>query len=202
VMAALWDSIPIRRCTSRPGSRSARCAPAQLGVALCPCDGTLPAARYRRVVDQLIDGISARPEILLDPLVARMERLSTEQRYEEAAWFRDRHDALARAVEKRRSWGAMTRLGLCEMESDDGGHYLLDHGRLVSSWSAGSTPPLRPAPELTEQNPTEVPESVEAAEEADLIWRWITTSRIRLLEATGSLSLPSRPVVRLVRSGG
>ena len=202
VMAALWDSIPIRRCTSRPGSRSARCAPAQLGVALCPCDGTLPAARYRRVVDQLIDGISARPEILLDPLVARMERLSTEQRYEEAAWFRDRHDALARAVEKRRSWGAMTRLGLCEMESDDGGHYVLDHGRLVSSWSAGSTPPLRPAPELTEQNPTEVPESVEAAEEADLIWRWITTSRIRLLEATGSLSLPSRPVVRLVRSGG
>ena len=200
VMAALWDSIPIRRCTSRPGSRTARCAPAQLGVALCPCDGTLPAARYHRIVDQLINGISARPEILLDPLVARMERLSTEQRYEEAAWLRDRHDALARAVEKRRSWAALTRLGLCEMESDDGGHYLLDHGRLVSSWSTGSTPPLRPAPELTKQNPTEVPESVEAGEEADLIWRWITTSRIRLLEATGSLSLPSRPVVRLVRS--
>ncbi|MGH8952651.1 MAG: DEDD exonuclease domain-containing protein [Acidimicrobiia bacterium] len=202
VVAALWDSIPIRRCTSRPGTRSARCAPAQLGVALCPCDGALPVSRYRWIVDQLIEGISARPEILLDPLVARMERLSTEQRYEEAAWLRDRHDALARAVEKRRSWGALIRLGLCEMESDDGGHYLLDHGRLVSSWSTGSTPPLRPAPELTEQNPSEVPESVEAAEEADLIWRWITTSRIRLLEATGSLSLPSRPVVRLVRSSG
>jgi DNA polymerase-3 subunit epsilon len=202
VVAALWDSTSIRRCTSRPGSRSARCAPAQMGVALCPCDGTLGGDEYQLVVDQVIEGIGARPEIILDPLVSKMEQLAGEQRYEEAAWVRDRHDALARALERRRAWASLCRLGLCEMESDDGGHYLLDHGKLVSSWATGSTPPLRPAPDLVETEPSEVPESVETAEEADLIWRWIATSRIRLIEATGSLSLPSRPVVRLVRSAG
>ncbi len=202
VVMALWDATPIRRCTTRPGSRSARCAPAQMGVALCPCDGELGVAEYRSVVEQLIEGIDAKPEILLDPLVTRMGQLAAEQRYEEAGWARDRHDALARALEKRRSWASLFRLGLCEMESDDGGHYLLDHGRLVSSWATGFSPPLRPAPDLTATESSPVPESVEAAEEADLIWKWVTTSRIRLIEATGSLSLPSRPVVRLARSGG
>ncbi len=173
-----------------------------MGVALCPCDGNLGIADYRPVVEMLIEGIDVRPEILLDPLVTRMGQLASEQRYEEAGWVRDRHDALARALEKRMSWAALSRLGLCEMESDDGGHYLIDHGRLVSSWATGSSPPLRPAPDLPESESSPVPESVEAAEEADLIWKWITTSRIRLIEATGSLSLPSRPVVRLVRSGG
>jgi DNA polymerase-3 subunit epsilon len=202
VVAALWDSTSIRRCTSRPGSRSARCAPAQLGAALCPCDGTLPADEYRKVVDDLIEGITERPELLLEPLVERMEHLASGQRYEEAAWARDRHEALARSVERRRAWASLNRLGLCEMESNDGGHYLIDHGRLVSSWVAGSSPPLRPVSGPIEDQPTEVPDSVEAAEEADLIWRWISTNRIRLLESTGSLSLPSRPVVRLVRSAG
>lgn len=199
VVAALWDATRIRRCTTRPGSRSAPCAPSQMGVALCPCDGALRPEEYRSVVDHLLEGISTRPELLLDPLAARMTSLADEQRYEEATWLRDRHDALARALERRRSWHSLTRLGLCEMEGDDGSRYLLDHGKLVSSWAAGTTPPLRPIPGPDADEPPEVPESVESAEEAELIWKWIAGNRIRLIEATGSLSLPSRPVVRLVR---
>ena len=39
VAEAIWDALPLRRCSGPPGRRSAPCAPAQLGVALCPCDG-------------------------------------------------------------------------------------------------------------------------------------------------------------------
>jgi len=197
IVAALWDSTMIRRCTARPGSRSARCAPAQIGVALCPCDGTLTASDYRRVVDLILEGIAARPDLLLDPLATRMEQLAADQRYEEAGWARDRHDALGRCIERRQAWISLNDLGFSEIESEDGSHVLLDHGRLVSTWIAGSTPPLRPAPDVGESAGFDVPESVEAAEEANLIWRWITRTPVRLVDATGSLSLPRVPVARL-----
>jgi DNA polymerase-3 subunit epsilon len=197
VVAALWDSTMIRRCSSRPGTRAARCAPAQLGAALCPCDGKLPAHEYRRVVDHILEGISLRSELILAPLSDRMRKLASEQRYEEAGWARDRHEALARSIERRRSWIALGSLGLCEMESQNGAHVVLDHGRLVSTWVAGSAAPLRPAPEISESPGFDVPESVEAAEEAHLIWRWMESNSIRLLDATGSLALPYSPVASL-----
>ncbi|NIR38291.1 MAG: endonuclease, partial [Actinobacteria bacterium] len=68
VMTALWDATMIRRCTGRPGSRGGPCAPAQLGVALCPCDGTLDEARYGAVVDLIRAGVDEDPALLLDPL--------------------------------------------------------------------------------------------------------------------------------------
>src|SRR5690606_27437524 len=104
VLLALWDAVPIRRCTGRPGSRSTTCAMAQLGVALCPCDGTLTQDEYAPVVELVQEGISSRPELLLEPLAERMERLAAAQRFEEAAVVRDRHRALARALERRRAW--------------------------------------------------------------------------------------------------
>jgi DNA polymerase-3 subunit epsilon len=201
VVTALWDATTIRRCSSRPGQRrSGRCAPAQIGVAMCPCDGTLDPASYREVVDRIVEAIDWRPEVLLDPLARRMSQLAADQRYEEAAWARDRHDALARALEVRRSWSSLVRLGLCELESESGHHVLLDHGRLVSTWRHGSSPPLRPAPKPREPGASGVPDSVETAEEALVIWRWMASTPVRLLDATGSLSMPSRPVLRLVRS--
>jgi DNA polymerase-3 subunit epsilon len=199
VVGALWEATMIRRCSTRPGSRSGCCAPAQMGVALCPCDGRLDPTAYREVVDQLIHGITRRPSLLLEPLVARMGRLSSELRYEEAGWARDRHDALARAIEVTRSWIALGALGIAELEGDDGSHVVVDHGRLVCSWKEGSSPPLRPAPDTGERQGWDVPESVENAEEARLIWTWMQATAIRIVEASGTLSLPAEPVVRLGR---
>ena len=86
VAEAIWDAIPLRRCRSRPGSRSGKCAAAQLGVAECPCDGMLSEGEYRNVVARFLTAIDAEPSLLLEPLVERMDRMSNERRYEEAAW--------------------------------------------------------------------------------------------------------------------
>jgi hypothetical protein len=173
-----------------------------MGVALCPCDGQLDPATYRRVVDRVIEGVTDHPSILLDPLVVKMSQLSSERRYEEAAWARDRHDALARALEASRWWVALDGLGVAEVEGEDGSHVVIDHGRLVCSWSDGSSSPLRPAPDQADRPGESVPDSVETAEEARLIWAWIQKTDIRIVEASGTLALPAEPVIRLERRSG
>jgi len=197
VVTALWDGTSIRRCRASPSTRSAPCAPAQLGVALCPCDGSLSREEYRPVVERLLEGLDHEPDLLLSPLVDKMTQLAAQHRYEEAGWLRDRHGALARAIHRRRIWRSLTDLGLCEVESRDGCRVLIDHGRLVSTWRLDRTPPLRPAPTLGQDERHQVPHSVEMAEEADLIWRWLDTNDIRLIEATGFLALPRRRLRRL-----
>ena len=200
VMAGIWDSLPIRRCSTRPGSRESRCVPAQLGVALCPCDGKLLQTDYEAVIGRLLLGIDREPDLLLHPLAEKMTDLADKQRYEEAAWVRDRHDALAQAMMRRHAWQALQSLGLCELEAADGSRLLIDHGRLVSSWTAQQPAPLRPVP-ANHSEAFDIPSRVETAEEAQLIWKWMTSNDFTLVEASGALALPKKPITLLARSG-
>jgi DNA polymerase-3 subunit epsilon len=196
VVEALWDAIPLRRCSGPPGSRPAPCAPAQLGVALCPCNGRLDPAAYGAVVERLVEGVERDPTLLLGPLAERVAALAREGRFEGAAWARDRHHALARALERRRAWGALARAGLVCAERPEGGGALIEHGRLLAAWETGSHAPLLPLAAASGAV-MEVPGGLGDAEEADILWRWLSRPGVRLLEASGALALPSRPVVRL-----
>lgn len=196
VLLALWDAVPIRRCSGRPGTRSTTCAMAQMGVALCPCDGTLTREEYSPVVELLREGIDSRPELLLQPLAERMERMAAEQRFEEAAVARDRHRALARALERRRAWRALCDAGTIEVLGADGERVLIQGGRLVHSWKGPSGPPLTVV-ETADSPPTPVPPDVLAAEEAHLLWRWLCSEGVRLIHADGPLQLPARRVPAL-----
>ena len=197
VMTAIWDAHPIRRCRTPAGSREGKCAAAQLGVARCPCDGQLPEDEYRVVVDRLLTGFAESPDLLLDPLVDRMTRFANKRRYEEAAWVRDRHDALARAIERKHRWQALTGAGFFEIEDAEGRRTVIDHGALVETRRPGDPPGLIARAPTVDPSITEVPPSVEAGEEAEIIWRWLTGTPVRLIESTGRLALPVRRVVRL-----
>lgn len=196
VVNALWDATSIRRCSGRPGSRQGACAPAQLGVALCPCNGTLDEGLYAEVVELLRNGVDRNPALLLEPLEARMNEHSAAQRFEEAGWLRDRHRSLARAIIRRHAWRALAGAGVMMLEDDNGDGAMIEQGRLVSAWSAVQRP-LVPAPAEPAAPPPEVPPSVADAEEAHLVWQWLQRPGMRLIDASGSLALPARPVVEL-----
>ncbi|MCB2223660.1 MAG: DEDD exonuclease domain-containing protein [Actinobacteria bacterium] len=197
VVEALWDAVPVRRCTGRPGSREAACAPAQLGVAMCPCDGTLPEGDYAEVVERIVAGVSAEPDLLLGPLAQRIASLAATERFEEAAWVRDRHRALARSLERRRAWQTLQRAGTIHAAEDDGASAaLIERGRLVAAWADGSHPPLLRI-SAPEPDPPPLPADLGDAEEAHLVWRWLTSGRVRLLEAGGVIAEPRRPVQAL-----
>ena len=196
VVNALWDATSIRRCVGRPGSRVGPCAPAQLGVALCPCDGTLDEAHYREVVDQLIEGVDREPDLLLEPLQARMIEHSAAQRFEEAGWLRDRHRSLARALNRRHAWQALVDAGVMTVEHEAGDGAMIEQGRLLAAWS-NAQQPLVPAPAIPDAPPPEVPPSVADAEEAHLVWQWLQQPGMRLVDASGALALPARQVMKL-----
>ena len=199
VVHALWDASPIRRCAGRPGSHPA-CSHAQIGVALCPGDGTLDRRHYAAVVDELVHGLEHEPDRLLDPLTARMATLAEHRRFEEAADLRDRRGGLARAVETRRVWSTLTSAGVVWAEDDGGTSLMIDSGRFAAAWNRPDPPPLTPVATDLPSPPT--PATTTAAEELRLLWRWLDRPGVRIVDSTAPLAYPLRPVPPLSRLAG
>ena len=133
----------------------------------------------------------------MTPLLrTRIAALARDERYEEAADVRDRYRAVARALERRRAWGALRAAGTMWLEDAEGDGAIVSDGRLVASWNGLGAPPLVSMTPPSDAGPG-VPVSVPEAEEAHLVWRWMNRWGVRLVDATGTLSLPSRPVPEL-----
>jgi DNA polymerase-3 subunit epsilon len=184
VMHALWDSTRIRRCSGKPGSRSGTCASAQLGIARCPCDGSMSERDYRRELEPLIDA-GADHSALMAPLIERMRDHTHARRYEEAGWVRDRYTALAAALERRREWNELQSAGRLEAQDDGGEWVAISAGTHVRSWNERDGRPLMPV----EQGPelTMVPPTVGRAAEARLIWKWLCRRDTRIMTSEGRL---------------
>jgi DNA polymerase-3 subunit epsilon len=118
VAEAIESAVPIRRCAARvpKAPRPGPCAPAQLGVATCPCSGSVSAADYAELVDRVVRGLTVEPAALLEPLQARMAHLARAERFEEAADVRNRAAALAQALVRQRQLDGLRRAGRMEVE--------------------------------------------------------------------------------------
>lgn len=174
VQHAIWDAVPIRRCSGKPGSAKGPCRFAQLGVALCPCDGSLDEGTYRDAIAPILRAMDT-PEALLDPLAARMRALAATNRFEEAAWLRDRHEALRRCLEWRQAWELLGRAGRVTARRGDV-TVVIDGGRLTTTWIGTHTPPL-PLPGGV--HPTTPPDAL-VAEELSLLWKFLTDPATRI----------------------
>jgi DNA polymerase-3 subunit epsilon len=192
VVHAIWDAVPIRRCNGRGGRRTAACSFSQLGVAVCPCDGSVPEREYADVVERVRRGVISDPREILAPLQARMLDLASDQRFEEAADLRDRYTSLASALERRRAWQSLQAAGTIWAEDRDGNGALIERGHLIGAWNSGGSPPLVPEPSTAEV--AAVPRSVADAEEARLIWKWLDRDGVEIIDSSGALALPARPI--------
>jgi DNA polymerase-3 subunit epsilon len=201
VMHALWDATLIRRCLTKGGKRSAACRFAELGVAVCPCDGSLTEKQYHAIaVEPLLTGLDSRPALLLDPLAARIAKVASDQRFEEAAEMRDRHRALQRALADRQQWRTLEDAGVVWAERSDGEGALIDHGRFVAAWEPGGAPPLLPA--VKGLDPTDTPGSVALAQEARLAWKWLDDPGVRIVDSSYPLAHAIRRPIQLERLAG
>jgi DNA polymerase-3 subunit epsilon len=131
VAEAVETALPVRRCTADPARqpRPAPCAPAQLGVSACPCAGDIDAAGYEPIAASVRDALTTNPELVLERLLARMEALAADERYEEAADMRDRAIAFADAHRRVRRLDLVHRAGRLVVRLGDQ-RTVIEDGRL------------------------------------------------------------------------
>lgn len=213
VVEAIEDVAPLRRCPARLGAalfplRDAPCAPAQLGVAHCPCAGAVEDATYRAVVDRVVLGLTASPALLLEPLADRIAALARAERYEEAATVRDRAAALSEALRRMRRFDALRSAGRVELALPGGTSAVLERGVLRSCSPAGTLPGValpvgrglvvepRPPPPAGEALPAEAADELLAV--AGFLDRYASRVRILAVEGQWASPLPRLPTFRPV----
>ena len=182
---ALEEVVPLRRCTTSMGARTrfAACALADMGRCPAPCDGRIDPERYAELVGTLVSSLSS-PGGLLEALEARMTKLSSQERFEEAALMRDRLRSLAAALSRDRQDRWLVRAGTLELSAGD---------RVSLTISAGS---LETTSEAASQEPLSLPCPRERADELAALRAWLTKAarggRVKLRALDGVP--PSEPV--------
>jgi DNA polymerase-3 subunit epsilon len=149
VIDAIESALPLRRCSARltrghqPPLDTAPCVPAQLGVASCPCSGSVDATRYAEWVGVARRALLGDARPIVDDLTRRMTNLATAQRYEEAALVRDRIAALDGALRRSALVEALRAAGRAEV-SDGTTTWVVDRARLVDVAVRGATAAMLP----------------------------------------------------------
>ncbi len=203
VIEAVHTALPLRRCAGRVGPRTrpkpTPCSGAVLGVAMCPCTGSIDEAAYWRVVAKAVAACTTEPSIVLDPLWQRVEMLAGAQRYEEAALTRDRAQAFASAIERQRLTDQLRGAGDVGIRLHDTEYHIRD-GVLIDVCERGQLPVgLELGPPDSEPAPAPLPRH--AADEVLCLARAIerASHHARLLWCTGEWTLPSRRVPHVTR---
>ena len=141
VVDAIESVVPLRRCTVRMGRNYVApadapvCSAARLGLAECPCSGSADASSYGAIVDTVVRTLRGDAQEVVSLLTDRMAAHSQNQRFEEAAFVRDRIDSLNRALQRQAEADALRDAGLQNV-THEGITYRIDQGVLVESVSS------------------------------------------------------------------
>ena len=202
VIEAIETVMPLRRCTATPGrcDRAAPCAPAQLGVATCPCSGAISEADYGVIVDRTLRGLTRDPEVLLTPLREQMASLADAERFEEAADVRDRAEALGGALRRQRHVEGLRDAGSMVVERPGMFRAEVRNGVLMRCWPIDADPPLAGLDAI--ESPPDAPElgaplRADLIDEIGCIARWLDAEadRVRVVHCDEGLAsaLPRIP---------
>ncbi len=186
IIEAVETVVPLRRCTGRPGRtpHSGPCAPAQLGVATCPCTGDTSEEDYAAIVATAQSGLTDQSGLLLHPLADRMVRLAEQERFEEAADVRDRADALATALHRRDRIDGLRQSGLLRLLVDGTSTIEFHDGRLVDTHplgDPGTQLPTTPSSVRDPEHPQDMPLPKELADELNCVASWLQKNAHRIV---------------------
>lgn len=198
-LAALHDTFQIRQCAGRMpiAPRGTACALAEMGHCLAPCDGRVDSETYRAEVDRVRAALTASSTPLVDQIRSRMEGLSADERYEEAARWRDRLVEFLRGAtrtQRLRELTAEAEIIAAAPTTGSSGTlgwdvHVIRYGRLAAS---GVLPPRTPSEPWVDAlvataetvEPSFGPTPVASHEETELIRRWLMSDRVRLVRGS------------------
>ncbi|GAC1324572.1 MAG: DEDD exonuclease domain-containing protein [Mycobacteriales bacterium] len=203
-LAALHEALPLRQCTGRlsPRRHTPACVLAEMGRCGAPCTGAEDVAGYAEHAESARRAIRTDPGVVVSALAARIRRLGDQQRFEDAAAYRDRLGAFVRAAARLQRLSALAgcRLLVAARPARAGGWELavVTHGRLTA---AGVVPPgAAPQPYVDAlvtsaevvAPPDGGPTPCASAEEMECVLRWLEAPGARLVRLDGEWSSPAR----------
>jgi DNA polymerase-3 subunit epsilon len=202
-MAALHEAVPLRQCTQRlsPRRTSPTCVLAGMGRCPAPCEGGVTPEDYAPVAAAARDLLAHDPRPALDAARRRMVSLSAQERFEEAAAFRDRAAALLRTAARMQRLSALA--GCPELVAARPGFaggwdlVVVRHGRLAGASHAPRGAAPRPYVDALVATAERVaagpgPTPAASAEEMECILRWLDGAGTRLVELDGTWCSPAR----------
>lgn len=195
-ITAVHEVVPLRQCSGRLslGGGGSACALAEMGRCGAPCIGAQDVADYAEVVDRAVAVLSGDGRRVLQALRARLERLSSQQRFEEASALRDRMLALVRAAARSQRLAplAATPELVAARRAETGGWEVVcvRHGRLAGTTVTprGADPlphiaALRASAEVVERPLGPAPAA--HPEETEQVLRWLEAPGVRLVHLEG-----------------
>jgi DNA polymerase-3 subunit epsilon len=204
VVAAVHEAIPLRQCTKKlsPTKTVGACVLAEMRRCGAPCLGptegesvdayAVHAAAFRELVGH-------DPSPAIDHLQRRIVTLAGAERYEDAAFQRDRLAALVRSVTSLQRVVSLTsvpELVAARPTAELGWEItVIRHGRLAAAGvlARGAAPkPFVEALVATAETvlPGPGPLPAATAEEVGCLLRWLESDDVRLVQLDGTLASP------------
>ena len=151
VIDAVHGAIPLRRCSVRlgrnfrPDPGASACSAAQLGVAHCPCAGTVEPDDYAAAVRLATMALTGEPHVVAERLQDKMMQLARQQRFEEAALVRDRLTTLIGAAKRTQLVEALRAAGRAHI-TQGASTWIVDDARLIDATRVGTAGRALPVP--------------------------------------------------------
>jgi DNA polymerase-3 subunit epsilon len=206
VRDAIHDAVPLRQCSDRLSLRRAvraACALAGIGRCAAPCEGGADPGAYDRMVALVRGAWAGDVRPLVEPLQAKLDALSRDLRFEQAAVVRDRIATVVRACARmQRLHSLITIDELVAAQPDgDGGWQLavVRCGRLAAAGTAPRGIAPMPVVDALRATADAVDPQVEPlVEETESILRWLEQPGVRLVAASSAWALPAHGAGGLV----
>jgi DNA polymerase-3 subunit epsilon len=193
VLDAVESVLPVRRCTLDPAraDRTSPCAPAQLGVSVCPCAGAIDSDGYAAIAGTVRRALTDDPRLVLDPLVAKMHALARADRFEEATDVRDRAASFVDAHRRVRRFRRLRQAGRLIVRFGEHRAVFQD-GRLVATEPVATPTLFGAAPIVADERPGDRPVDPADADELTVVSGWLDKNahRLRVEHVDGVLCSP------------
>jgi DNA polymerase-3 subunit epsilon len=175
---------------------------ADLGRCPAPCVGAIDEAGYAQLVAQAREALAVDPQPVVEGVGVRMAALAAQERYEEAAAWRDRLAALLRGIDVTATSDVLGRIehlvAARPTEAQGWEVHVIRHGRLAGAAliepGVDPTGPLAALIAAAEHVPApHRPATAALPEETQVLARWLFTPGVRLVDLRGeALALPHR----------
>lgn len=187
----------LRTCSARISAKTGRdaagaCARLDLGRCLGPCRGDFDS--YQSVVDQATLAMLGDLRLIVSTITAHLVQLSAQDRYEEAALWRDRLAQLIAASVRSHRLNALRSIDelVAAVPTESGGWeiHVMRNGRLASATQAPAGADPIPIVQAAIAMADLAPNGAVLTEETAALADWLDQPGTRLVQASAPLAMP------------